>query len=239
MDQVKPSTDLPKTPHEPCTSREDCFHVRGGHAGSREGKVLGGHIAGRKAVDSGHLGNVARLGGLKAVETGQLDSIRGLSQTKAAQQETGKKAVESGSLKRASQKAHELFAAYPEILQNAGRKASHEDKVAAGRASARKMSGSRPRWNEVRFYGLVFGNPIISEGFTAQQSDGHGVYDGAWIGKKIIAELDGGGHHAFRDRHGEDTRKDIARMLEYNTVLREQDENVLFLKALAILEAKQ
>lgn len=104
-----------------------------------------------------------------------------------------------------------------------------------GKTTARIMSHNRPSWPEVRFYGLVLGDPITAQGFTAQQSDGHGIYDGAWLGQHIIAELDGGGHHAFRDRHAEDTKKDIMRMLDYNTVLREEDENVLFLKALAIL----
>lgn len=100
------------------------------------------------------------------------------------------------------------------------------------------MSNNRPSLPERIFYGLVLGDPITAPGFTAQQSDGHGIYDGAWRGKRIVVELDGGGHHAFRDRHAEDTQKDIARMLDGNTVLRETDENVLFLKALAILESE-
>ncbi len=80
---------------------------------------------------------------------------------------------------------------------------------------------------------------MTAAGFTAQQSDGNGIYDGAWREQKIIAELDGGGHHAFRDRHREDTEKDIMRMLTQNTVLRETDESVLFLKALSILESEE
>lgn len=100
-----------------------------------------------------------------------------------------------------------------------------------------KARGINVSWPEARFYGLVFGDPITTEGFSAQQWDGYGVYDGAWTGQKIIVELDGEGHHAFGDRSKTDVRKDIARMLEYNTVLREEDENILFLKALAILES--
>lgn len=104
------------------------------------------------------------------------------------------------------------------------------------RARNRTQSLRRPTWPEVHFYGLVFGNPITSNRFSAQQDDGRGIYDGAWLERNIIAELDGSGHHAFRDRRAEDSRKDIARMLDGNSVLREEDENVLFLKALAILE---
>lgn len=102
----------------------------------------------------------------------------------------------------------------------------------------REMVTKRPTHPERIFYGLVLGDSITAFGFSAQQSDGHGIYDGAWRKKQIIAELDGSGHHAFRDRHAEDTQKDIARMLEYNTVLRETDENVLYLKVLAIFESE-
>lgn len=116
----------------------------------------------------------------------------------------------------------------------AGRKSVESGNLARARALAYRHGG--PTWPEARFYGLVFGNPLTALGFTAQQPDAHGIYDGAWITKKIIAELDGGGHHAFRDRRVEDAQKDIARTLERNMVLREEDEDVLFLKALAILE---
>jgi len=79
------------------------------------------------------------------------------------------------------------------------------------------------------------GNPITANGFTAQQSDGCGIYDGAWLGSQIIVELDGGGHHAFEDRHLKDAQKDSARKFNGNVVLREADENVLFLKVLSII----
>lgn len=106
----------------------------------------------------------------------------------------------------------------------------------AWRKKNARSFGRKPTNPEMIFYGLILGNLTTADGFSAQQSDGHGVYDGAWIERRIVAELDGGGHHAFRDRHAEDSQKDIVRMLEGNTVLRETDENVLFLKALAILE---
>ena len=82
----------------------------------------------------------------------------------------------------------------------------------------------------------MLGNSATAEGFTAQQSWSHGIYDGAWKQARLIAELDGGGHHAYGDRTTADSIKDLAHELSGNTVLREADENVLFLKALALLK---
>jgi hypothetical protein len=110
-----------------------------------------------------------------------------------------------------------------------------EQRKELGRRGARKFSHSRPTWPEVNFYGLVYGNPVLVNGFTAQQSDGNGVYDGAWLSQNIIVELDGGGHHAFRDRRSEDERKDIQRLLDGNIPVRAPDENELFLKALCFV----
>ena len=134
-------------------------------------------------------------------------------------------------------------------------KALHQDPEFARRRDARMqrmhrlsslMLGKHPTWPEARFYGLVFGSPITRNGFSAQRHDGHGVYDGAWLAQGIVAELDGGGHHAFRDRRADDRKKDILRAFDISyialtlegpapTILRETDESVLFLKALAIL----
>ena len=56
--------------HEPCASRGDCYHVRGGQNGSHEAKVragqvggrIGGRISGRRNVESGHLARIREKG---------------------------------------------------------------------------------------------------------------------------------------------------------------------------------
>jgi len=147
-------------------------------------------------------------GGRKAVESGQLASVCAKGGRVA-----GRKAVESGHLASISSKGGRI----------------------GGPIVARTFSHKRPTWPEVLFYGLVYGSGL-SKGFTAQQNDGYGIYDGAWNNEKIVVELDGGGHHVFRDRHEDDAKKDFARRKEGFHVLRETDENVLFLKAFSILK---
>ena len=83
--------------HEPCASRGDCYHSRGG----RE--------VGRKNVESGQIARMNELpqtkaarreNGRKAVESGRLARMNELPQTKAARRENGRKKVESGELAR-------------------------------------------------------------------------------------------------------------------------------------------
>lgn len=98
-----------------------------------------------------------------------------------------------------------------------------------------KALAKRPTGPEAVFYGLILGDPTIAKGFTAQQDDGVGVYDGAWLEQNIIVELDGGGHHIHRDRHAEDARKDLQRAVDGNATIRATTAGELYLKALAIL----
>lgn len=157
--------------------------------------------------------------GKRNAESGFLEQISNLPQAIKAHQEAGRRAVEVGWLESA--------------------------RKTGGKTTARKMSQLKPTWPECIFYGLILGDPITAAGFSAQQSDGHGIYDGAWREKKIIVELDGGGHHAFQDRHVQDMQKDIARMLDGNTLVRERRRNgdkddwfvwsVAYLKALKVL----
>lgn len=88
--------------HEPCASRGDCYHVRGGRNGTREAKARAG-----------------RIGGLIG---GRI---------------SGRKNVESGRLAEARKKSRAVFDANPEILRNAGRAGSRENKSRAGHIAGR------------------------------------------------------------------------------------------------------
>ena len=167
------------------------------------------------------------LAGVRAVETGQLARARAAPQTKEAHIRTGERAVRSGQIFAISRLPQSI-----EAHRRSGNRNAENGNLEKARLA---LLAKRPTWPEVRFYGLVLGEPTTAMGFSAQRSDGHGIYDGAWRTQRIIAELDGGAHHVFKDRHADDMKKDIKRLLDGNTVLRETDESVLFLKALAIL----
>lgn len=198
--------------HEPCASRGECYHAK---AARRRNELYGspgtpeGRVKG--ASIGGHNGNYE-------------DRVRA---ARRCNELYGNPGTPEGRAKGARRR-NELYG-----NRSPG---TPEGRIKGAHNGARAVSQKRPSWPEVWFYGLVLGNPVTALGFTAQQSDGHGIYDGAWIDQRIIAELDGGGHHAFRDRHAEDTQKDYLRRLDGDIVLRETDENVLFLKTLAILE---
>lgn len=203
--------------------------------------------AGRKAVNSGQLDRIRHLPqtlaaqresgrkrGNEAVISGLLVRIGKLPQTKEGQRRSGAKNVESGHLARIRGLPQSKDA-----QRRSGRMSAESGRLARiGLLGASASISKRPSWPEARFYGLVLGDPVTTKGFSAQRPDDFGVSDGAWKSERIIAELDGTGHHMFRDRHTEDEGKDVGRRLRGNTVLREDDENVLFLKALAILTAR-
>ncbi len=235
--------------HEPCASRGNCYHARAGRVGRRNQPHETRVENGRKAVESGQLARASK----KAQETwnGSPENRACLAHGRKKLQETWLNTPEHMEhLARLNnspeQKAH-LARLHATWTITAKREAQltrlHSTFLGSAEnlahlTRARKLRlGLRPTWPECRFYGLVFGNSFLSAGFTAQQSDGHGVYDGAWPARKIVAELDGSGHHAFRNRRQEDEFKDAARRADGFLILRETDENVLFLKALAVCGA--
>lgn len=109
------------------------------------------------------------------------------------------------------------------------------EKIARGQAA-------KPTWPEALFYGHVFSDESISRDFFAQQEFGKYIDDedrsrpdGMW--RKIIMELDGGGHHAHEDHHEDDRRKDEFRRSKGFTVIRAEDENLLWLRFLNAIAA--
>jgi len=175
--------------------------------------------------------------GRKMAESGELTRIGKLPQTKAARKKNGRKAVESGQLARARELPHAKIA-----KQENGRRVGLRKAASGELARMRKVLLSKKPTNpEAIFYGLVFGNPMTAKGFTAQQDDGIGIYDGAWLKHNIIVEYDGGGHAVFHPKETllRDISKDERRTSSGRRVLRETDESVLFLKALSILEDAQ
>lgn len=73
--------------HEPCASRGECYHVRGG----RLGGPRGGRTQGRKNIASGQIRTLGLKQGKKNAESGHMRAL-GLKQ--------GRLSVESGRLKR-------------------------------------------------------------------------------------------------------------------------------------------
>jgi len=94
---------MPKVSHEPCASRGDCYHSRAGQIGGiRRFELHGNPATPESCAKGGQIGGL--ISGRKNVESGQFDRMLKLPQTRAAQQENGRKrgrkAVESGELDR-------------------------------------------------------------------------------------------------------------------------------------------